>query len=234
MTENQRTAVNTVADATMKTSNTTKMSIDADGKNCSVIYAPKTDSAATWIFSPTSIKLSNTLMAYPVNSADSTVREYRLCTTSDTSVIGDFSKLPFFSDAVLEGTLSQRVVNSTPATFSKSGFEDTLRSEFASEFERIRNGDLVTLLRMIVFVVVAWLMVSSWVCYACSLSNLLPLLDAVRHPGGNQQSKGFDLFKVLSLGTISLDDKFTLGRFIQYQGILAVVMLVVKLSGEWF
>ena len=122
MTENQRTALITVADATMKTSNTTKMSIDADGKNCSVIYAPKTDSAATWIFSPTSIKLSNTLMAYPVNSADSTVREYRLCTTSDTSVIGDFSKLPFFSDAVLEGTLSQRVVNSTPATFIKSGF----------------------------------------------------------------------------------------------------------------
>lgn len=60
----------------------------------------------------------------------------------------------------------------------------------------------------------------------------MPIIDAIKHPTNGGPGKGIDLLKVISLGTISVDTEFKLGRFIEYNIILAVLLCIVWKTGS--
>ena len=61
----------------------------------------------------------------------------------------------------------------------------------------------------------------------------MPIIDSIKHPTNRPNGKGgLDLFRVISLGTISVDSDFKLGRFLEYDLILALLILVVWKSGN--
>ena len=104
-------------------------------------------------------------------------------------------------------------------------------NEIRAQFQRGFAGDLFTLTRMLVFIVLIWLVVASWMCYATYFGGLMPILDAIRYPTGSRQGKGIDLMKIVSLGSITMETDFKLGRFIQYNLVLGALISVIYLAG---
>lgn len=227
----QMEALSNVADQTLKVDSSAKHSVDSNG-NVEIIVASPTGAAGS-LYCPVRIVFIDGLYAYKVSSPNSdSVPRYNLCTSAENSVAGAFSNLPFFTTRVLDAELYDQTTDLLSTGFEYYEGAAGLMEKLSDQFHAAFAGDLITLARMLVFIVLCWLVLASWVCYACKLGNLMPILDAIRYPSGNRNSKGIDLFKIMSLGTISLDTEFGLGRFLQYNAILALLLCVVMLSGR--
>ena len=98
-------------------------------------------------------------------------------------------------------------------------------------FEDSYAKDMFSLIRMLLFFVLFWLVVASWICFYCRVANIVPILEQLRYPTNSKQKTGFDVFKIISLGTITLDTEFTLGRFLQYNLILLALFFVLRMTG---
>lgn len=232
-TEQQIKALSTVAAETLSLDSSAKYSVDANG-NVGVIVNKfgGQGSGAASTYAPVSIKFADGLLAYKVSSPDAASPRYVLCSTAQTSVSGCFDTLPFFQDNILDTQLADRTSTLQVTTFKLNQFANVITSAFMDEFGAAFRGDLFTLARMILFLVICWLILASWVCYACRLGNLLPILDTIKYPSGNRQKAGVDVMKIFSLGTISLETEFGLGRFLMYNAILCCLILVVDLTGN--
>ena len=229
--DEQMEALSNVAEQTLKVDNTAKRSVDANG-NVEVIVSSLTGTAGS-LYCPIKIVFTDGLLAYKVSAPTTTGSDrYQLCTSAENSVAGIFSDLPFFTNRILDAELYDQTTDLLSATFNRYEGASGLMSALQEQFQRAFAGDLITLARMLVFIVLCWLVIASWICYVCRVANLLPILEAIRYPTGNRNSKGLDLMKVVSLGTINLDTEFGLGRFIQYEVILAALLCVVMLTGN--
>lgn len=232
-TEAQINALKTVATETMTLDAQIKYSIDSQG-NVGVIVNKVGENATGGgsNYAPITIKFSDGLMAYKISAPDATAPRYVLCSSAENAVSGCLSELPFFTDNILDAELADRTGTLSGATFKMNNLASRLTDAFMQEFGAAFRGDLITLIRMLVFLVICWLILASWVCYACRLGNLMPILDAIKHPSGNQQRGGIDLMKIFSLGTIGIDTEFGLGRFLIYNFILCCLVLLVMWTGN--
>lgn len=233
-TEAQVNALSAVATETMALDSTAKYSVDADGKVGVIMnkVGEPTSPGGGSNYAPVSIRFSDGLLAYKVSAPDATAPRYVLCSAAKNAVSGCLSELPFFSDNVLDAELADRTGTLSSTTFKMNNFASKITDAFMQEFGAAFRGDLLTLVRMLLFLVICWLILGSWICYACRLGNLMSILDAIRHPTGNQQRGGLDLMRVFSLGTIGIDTEFGLGRFLIYNFILCCLILIVMWTGN--
>lgn len=230
LSSQQRNALANVAQSTMKYDATTKYSVTATGDIETIVST--TSSNAALVYAPTEIKFSDGLMAYRISTPESSVVRYALCNTTKSSINGAFSNLPFFDDNILDAEFYDRTTDVLSSGFQYNAGANSLKERIKADFQKAFAGDLITLVRMLLFVVLCWLILAGWICYVCRIGNILPILEAIRHPSSNKKQKGVDLFKVVSLGTISLDTEFNLGRFLLYNLILAGLLCVVMLTGR--
>lgn len=182
-------------------------------------------------YAPILFRLHDSLMAYPITSEGEAVQKYALINHTNNNMAGALNELPFFTESVLNDRLNEATTSMMMSGFKINEEAPGLYKLFLEEFEKAFAGDLFTLARLILFVVLIWLFVISWVCFIFHQGRLMPIVDAIRHPVRNGGEKGIDLFKIISLGTISVDTEFKLGRMLQYDAIIAVLILVVWKSG---
>ena len=196
------------------------------------IYTSPTNSANTFYYAPVDLAFQKGILKAYKTSADGVEPAvYTICSSADTAVTGPFDDLSFFSDNALSGSMSDRTTSANSGGFIQFYGAQHLMDNIHADFQKAFAGDLFTLTRMLVFIVLIWLVVASWVCYGTYFGGLMPILDAIKHPTGNQTGNGVDLMKIVSLGSISLETDFKLGRFIQYNFVLAALLCVVYISG---
>lgn len=174
----------------------------------------------------TNISFDDGLMAYKI-SADSAIPVYTLLSHSNNAVYGNLTNIPFFSDKALQDTVLDKTAELTSAGFKALTDADAFFALIKSKFENAFKGDLYTLFRLLSFCALSWLLIASWICYSMRLSRLGGLLDLLKYPTGEQNARGIDLLKVISLGTISMESDFTLGRFVMYDLIISVLLVFV-------
>lgn len=186
----------------------------------------------TLYYSPVEITFQRGLLkAYQTSAQGETPVVYTIVSHANQSVTGPLSDLPFFSDNAMSGGLLDRTVKMTSGGFIRFYGASDIMNEIRAQFQRGFAGDLFTLTRMLVFIVLIWLVVASWMCYATYFGGLMPILDAIRYPTGSRQGKGIDLMKIVSLGSITMETDFKLGRFIQYNLVLGALISVIYLAG---
>lgn len=232
-----------VADATMVQDKMKKVAVFGKSSSANTvsntkIISPGEGSRASeaYMYAPVVIEFEPILYAYVSGSygtGSSKVDKYTICSVAENSMAGAFENTPFFSDNVLAARLldysSEMVSGSYQQYEGRYGLMAAIREEFAEAFA----GDLFTLARMLMFILLIWLFVSSWICFGFYQGNLMPIIDSIKHPTNRPNGKGgLDLFRVISLGTISVDSDFKLGRFLEYDLILALLILVVWKSGN--
>lgn len=195
------------------------------------IYVGRASSQA-FFFAPVRITFQpGLLMAYKAMVLGDNCDQYTIVSNAVSSVSGPFADLPFFSANALSGGLMDKTVSVFSGAFTPFYGATSVLNEVHSQFQKAFAGDLFTLARMIVFIILIWLVVASWMCYATYFGGLMPILDAIRYPTGNRTGKGIDLMKIISLGSISIETDFKLGRFLQYNGVLAVLICAVWMAG---
>lgn len=236
-----KTALQSTVDYGMSDLGTTKVNRycnTADGVSYQLVpsawgnkVSTKNLSGGAQFYAPVVIRLNPILYAYEVAETDG-VKRFRLCDHAAESVTGALSNLPFFSDDVLNAKLSDLTgkMRTGGYTFYHGALD--LMEQARRDFQKAFAGDLFTLIRMLLFIVLVWLFLMSWVCYGFYASRLMPMVDALCHPTTGSNRKGIDLFKIFSLGTISVDSDFKLGRFLQYDLIIAVLIVIVWKSGN--
>lgn len=201
-------------------------------QNIGNIYTSPNSSASVMYYAPVNITFQKgLLLAYKTSGEDTEPERYALCSTAQSSTSGPLSDLPFFSDNALSGSMSDRTSKANSGGFVPFYGADFLMDSIHADFQKAFAGDLFTLARMLVFIILIWLVVASWLCYGTYFGGLMPILDAIKHPTGNQAGSGIDLMKIVSLGSISMETDFKLGRFIQYNLVLAALLCVVYLTG---
>lgn len=182
-------------------------------------------------YAPVLLQFSDLLYAYPV-STGSANPVYKICNFCKNSTGGALDQLPFFASDVINARLNDVTTTVMSGGYVYNNESRFLMDAFREQFQSAFAGDVFTLARMLLFIVLVWLFVMSWVCYGFYFSRLMPLVDAICHPTVDRNSKGVDLFKIFTLGTISVDSDFKLGRFLQYDLIIAILILVVWKSGS--
>ena len=235
LTDNRRTALATVARTTLSSDNNSKICIFADGTLSNIFDAGSSANVGALLYTPASISFQNILMAYPSGSISDTknsVEVYTICPNATNSVAGPFQDLPFFTDCMREAELTDITSKTLSATWQAFPGSSQIMQAFVEQFNDAFRGDVFTLARMLVFIILVWLVAASWLCYSFSLGNLMPIVDAIKYPTADRKNKGIDLFKVISLGTISIDTEFKLGRFIQYNLVLSILLCIVWKSGN--
>ena len=189
--------------------------------------------ADTRFYAPVQIKVQpGTLLAYETSSPNDAVKKYEIIPTADSAMSGALDNLPFFNDSVLSGTARSVTTDVIQGGFKKYEGAKSILEDVETEYEYGFASDLFTLARMLVFIVLVWLVCASWLCFGCYYGGLMPVLESIRYPTNNREGKGIDLFKIVSLGSISMETDFKVGRFIQYNLVLAVLLVVVWLSGN--
>lgn len=173
------------------------------------------------------------LMAYEVSAEGASPTVYRLVPNAVSSMSGALSDLPFFNANAMSGRLVDRTAGMYTGGFTRFYGATALMKSLESQFEKAFAGDLFTLARMVIFIVLIWLVVASWMCYATYFGGLMPILDAIRYPTGSRQGKGIDLMKIVSLGSITMETDFKLGRFLQYNAVLAALICVIWVTGVY-
>lgn len=226
----EKKALKTVADEALALSSEPKWSVSADATRTVIMEGDKTKSAKT--YAPCSISFNAMLYAYSKSPAGAAVPVYTVVSHVPNSVAGSFSDLPFYNDGELTAGIVDISSNAVVGGYTEFEGSRTLMQDLRRDFEKAFAGDLFTLARMVVFIIIVWLVMASWVCFGCYYGRLMPILDAIRNPTNRGTGKGLDLMKLISLGTISMDTDFKLGRFIQYNLILAVLLLVVWKTGN--
>ena len=249
-----------VARKTLSRDNRVRSSIDCNGATKLLSTNVSSSSEIGSVYTPIKIRFMDGLMAYqgtPVEDIDTGIVDlgegigepsamntkeddsikgagtatYVLCNHADSAPLGAFSQIPFLTNDVLNVSLYAITVEPISAGFEINQNAPGLRLDLQKAFQQVFAKDLFTLVRYTVFIVVMWLIIASWMCYFMRIGNMLPILEAIRYPSGDRGKKGVDLMKVVSCGTISLDTEFGLGRFIQYNLILSVLMCVIMLLG---
>lgn len=152
---------------------------------------------------------------------------YALLSHSKNAVVGDLSNIDFFDDKVLDDSILDKTTELTTAGFQMLSNADSLREAFEKEFADAFKGDLLTLLRLIFFCILSWLLVSSWICYGLMFSRARGILEMIKYPTGENNKRGFDVIQIFSLNTLKLESEFTLGRFIIYDIMISVLLMLV-------
>ena len=221
-------ALNIVVSETFSLGDTAKYSVNSVGDTEVIKTSDEAFGGA--IYTPVKFSCFDGLMAYPVMTSEQGVSRYNLCNVAKGTATGIFSELSFFSDSVLDTTLYMATVGLSTTSFQKNSQASAFTDFFIKEFESAFTGDLVTLLRFLIFVVLVWIMLASWVIYICRICNLQPFFEMIRYPSGERSSKGVDLFKIVSLGTISLDSEFGFTRFALYNLVLMSLASIIVIA----
>lgn len=225
-------ALNIIKENTLAIDNNTKYSIDYDGDRELISSTPNDAGAIN--YTPVKIKFFNNLTAYRVSSPDSTVPRYEIVSFAQNAIGGAFDELPFWSDNLLTASLFDPTTTFMTGRFKLLEIVDEIANAFKENFAKAFQGDLFTLLRLVCFVILCWLMVASWVCYVFKLGGIAGIIEAINSPLSNKRGNGIDLFKIISAGTITIDSEFGLGRFLQYNLILGFLIFIIWRSGSLF
>lgn len=189
-------------------------------------------------YAAVSIQFQDYLMAFEEQSDSGGVKRYTVLSTAVSNtgesalVDGALADVPFFENSVITRGVAERTSDAIASTYQSNWLASQLREAIRRDYQRVLNGDLITLARFILFIVLMWLILAAWLCYGARVSNLIPILDAIKHPSGDRNQNGVDLMKIVSLGTISLETEFGLGKFLQYNAVLCLLLCVVMLSGR--
>lgn len=231
-TSAQVNALKIIADATLALDGATKFEMNADG-DVSMITGSSSDVTGQK-YAPVELKLSNLLLAYRVSAPESSVPRYELISFADENISGALDQLPFWTDNLLSATMFDQTTTFIESNYQALDIVDEIIKAFQENFQKAFQGDVITLLRLIIFIALCWLMVASWICFTFKLGGLSPILETIHSPTSTGRGNGIDLLKVISAGTITIDTEFTLGRFIQYELILTVLIYLVWKSGALF
>ncbi len=215
----------------------TKMAVYANGGSLGSMQTKTlswySSSPQTHYYAPVSISFQpGLLMAYVCSAQGDEPATYRLVSTAKSAVTGPLDNLPFFTDNMLSSGMTDRTGGMFTGGFIQFYGAPKLLEQVRQDFQKVFAGDLFTLARMLIFIILIWLVVASWMCYATYFGGLMPILDAIRYPTGSREGKGIDLMKIVSLGSISMETDFKLGRFIQYNAVLAALICVVWMTGS--
>lgn len=218
------------------TSSSKKFMLGAETSNGSPvvgdIYTSELSTANTFYYALTNLSFQKGIIkVYKTSEEGVEPAVYTICSDADTAASGPLNDLPFFMDNALSGTMSDRTTSANSGGFMQFYGAKKLMEDIHADFQKAFAGDLFTLARMLVFIILIWLVVASWLCYGTYFGGLMPILDAIKHPTGNQAGSGIDLMKIVSLGSISMESDFKLGRFIQYNLVLAALLCVVYITG---
>lgn len=230
--DTRNNALDLVAETTMALDGRTKYEMNASGDVLPIDSTVGDESGLK--YAPVEIRFDDMLLAYRVSAPDSTVPRYEIVSFAQGSISGAFESLPFWTDNLLTATMWDQTTTMLEARFRVADAIEDIMQVFKDNFGAAFRGDLFTLARLLVFIILCWLMVASWICYVFKMGGLRPVLETFRNPMSHGSGGGVDLLKVISAGTITIDDEFTLGRFLQYQLVLAVLITVVWKSGGWF
>lgn len=205
---------------------------DGDDHATPDIYNSSNSTAPTFYYAGVNVSFQKGILkAYRTSEDGVEPARYTIVSNAETSVTGPLDQLPFFSENALSGSMSDRTTSANSGGFIQFYGAENLMDNIHMDFQKAFAGDLFTLARMLVFIILIWLVVASWLCYGTYFGGLMPILDAIKHPTGNQAGSGIDLMKIVSLGSISMETDFKLGRFIQYNLVLAALLCVVYLTG---
>lgn len=226
-------ALSKVSNVTMKRSGNSAICVDSDGN--SVFIVKEDNSSYANKYAPCEVIFQNILLAYPSNTlgeGTETVQVYTICNMANNSVIGALEDLPIFTDGLLEVTLIDNTTMLSETNYVPFEGAFVLLNEFKNNFEKAFTGDLYTLLRLVLFLILIWLVVASWLCYCFSFGGLMPIIDAIKYPTKDRSKGGLDLFKLITFGIISVETEFTFGKFIQYNVIISILLMIVWKSGN--
>ncbi len=221
-----------VMNGTSMTSPIKNVILSSGDKVIPIYTGNKPTSSVIFNYAPVLLKFNNNLKAYLIDNKNSDYPIYKVCNIAQNATSGALDRVPLYTPAKMKATLSDHTSNVISGGFAPFSGARNLLTAFKNQFNKTFAQDIFTLVRMLVFIVLVWLFVVSWICYAFHASRLMPIVDAICHPTNDKGAKGVDLFKIFSFGTISVDSDFKLGRFIQYDIILAVLLLVVWKSGN--
>lgn len=226
--EDEPVVLNHISDNTMKSDNNNKISLDYTGGRTQIV---STGDGSTKIFSPVRIVFSDGLKAYPSGTLEDGTVVYILCNDAEAATTGVLDNESFLPSGTISLNLTALTTDVVSTKFQRYGTTSALMENIKLDFNKAFQGDLITLIRMLLFIVITWLVLASWVCYGARLMNLIPILDSIKHPSNKSSLSGLDLFKIISLGTISLETEFTLGRFLQYNFFMAILLCIIMLIG---
>lgn len=233
-----QTDLELVKQETMTSGNTNTKLVAVNGRGQSSVIA-NDDKTYSATYAAVSIKFQNYLLAFEDISEDGGVKRYVILPTavSETSsesaaVDGAFAGVPFFENSVIDRGIAEYTSDVLASTYQRNFLADQLREALHQDFEKLFAGDLITLARFLLFILVMWLILAAWLCFCARASNLIPILDAIKHPSGDRNQNGIDLMKIVSLGTISLETEFGLGKFLQYNAILCTLLCIIMLTGR--
>lgn len=202
------------------------------GKETVVLYEGDSGTVAGMKYVPLELKFYNYLYVYKTSTESSGVEIYKILPNAKTSINGALNELPFYSNAVMQNTLVDVTADISANTFQRYSMAEKILDVVKEEFQEGFIQDTLTLARMIIVIILSWLMCISWVCYSFYKAGIFQLLEAIRNPVKNKSGGGIDIIKIISLGTLSLDSEYNLMRFIQYNLILTVLILIVwRLGG---
>ena len=240
---NNTVGFGTIANLKMKSDGYTRVCVygkdHSDQTEASVdiiCNADAKDMSLTYSYAPVAFKFVPVLTAHRISSGTSDegtqVEEYELDNYAENSVAGAFSDLPFFTDNVLSAHLLENTAEVLSVGFRRfegaTGIYDAIQREFSKAFA----GDLFTLMRFLLFLYLIWIFLASWVCYGFYQGRLMPFIEAIKYPTSDKSRGGIDLFRIMSLGSISVDTDFKLGKMLQYDFVIAILMVVVWKSGD--
>lgn len=225
------TPLSNVVTATLQQSSSKKWGVNQNG-DLWVLFTPEATDVKSQFYAAVAIEFSDGLLAYKCSGDGTTPEQYKLCGSIDpdaTGIVdsGALSKLPFWTDNTLLDTLNDVTMEMLSAGYIRYTGAGVLMDAFRENFQKAFEGDVFTLCRLIAFCLLCWLFVSSWICFAMYYSRITPILELIKYPTNNRSAKGIDLMRVISLGTISLETEFTLGRFFCYDLIIAILIVVV-------
>lgn len=245
-------ALDNVAKKTLVGDARQKLSVDFNGNTLIIDTGVEAQGAESALFTPVELFFQSGLLAYksvPVEqiqsspaAGDAPTEEegetqewgtdtYILCNHAASATSGALDEIPFLVDDVLNVALYAVTTDVVTAGYKVNDSAPGIREAIRTQFQKAFAGDLVTLARMLIFLVLIWLFIAAWMCYFMWLGNLIPILETIRYPSGDRGKKGIDLMQIVSFGTITLDTEFRLGRFLQYSFVLAILLCIVMVTG---
>ena len=231
--EEQRNALLQVVNDTMCFDQSAKYAFNTSASSRVSLFEGDGTSAKASYYAPLELKLNRHLLAYENNALkngeESTVKTYTICNFADNLVSGAFEELPFYTDDALGSADASYSMEVSSSSYQQNSLAGRVIEAFLEEQDKLFGQSFYVLLCHFARVVLCWLLLSSWMAYSLQTANLKHILEDVKNPSQRSGNKGVDLLKIISLGTIDLDTEFTLGKFLQYDGVLVILFAILTL-----
>ena len=182
-----------------------------DSENTKVRYSK--DSAKRIDSFMLSIKVNDCLLCRPLDT-DETL--YQMLYITDAYMQNGLGNLPFYPEYHSDDKQSSIHANWQQTMYAVNQFAGEIKAEFLSEYSKAFNGDLISLVKLIVITILFYLSVTSFIFYFVLNYKIgYGILKAIAMPDRlSRMNNGIDLIRVLSFGIFTIDDKPRLAKIV--------------------